>query len=247
MIKFFRQIRFQLLKEEKNRRYVKYAIGEIFLVVIGILIALQINNWNEKRKIDETENRYLQALKNEFSRNLDEIDRVIQVSSLCFQSVENLINMEDDLSGQDFITNLRSSVQFPPQFINAPGILNDLVNAGYLSKLKNDSLRIKLDKWFVLLKEVNEEETELWKHRTQIIDYIQENISFRNLIIETGDADNFFNRIEKRDHQDRYSDMLSDRYFDNLNIFYGIVLRSLSDNYYRQLKENILGILVELE
>lgn len=50
MIKFFRKIRQNLLSEGKTGKYLKYAIGEIFLVVIGILIALQINNWNEDRK-----------------------------------------------------------------------------------------------------------------------------------------------------------------------------------------------------
>ena len=50
MIKFFRNIRKSLLNEGKTSKYLKYAIGEIVLVVIGILIALQINNWNEHRK-----------------------------------------------------------------------------------------------------------------------------------------------------------------------------------------------------
>jgi len=49
MIKFFRQIRYQLMTENKTGKYFKYAIGEIVLVVIGILIALQINNWNNER------------------------------------------------------------------------------------------------------------------------------------------------------------------------------------------------------
>lgn len=50
MIKFFRKIRQNLVSEGKAVNYLKYAIGEIILVVIGILIALQINNWNEERK-----------------------------------------------------------------------------------------------------------------------------------------------------------------------------------------------------
>lgn len=52
MIKFFRHIRQRLLSESKFSKYLLYAIGEIILVVIGILIALQINNWNEQRKTD---------------------------------------------------------------------------------------------------------------------------------------------------------------------------------------------------
>lgn len=47
MIKFFKKIRQNLLNKGKTNKYFKYAIGEIVLVVIGILIALQINNWNE--------------------------------------------------------------------------------------------------------------------------------------------------------------------------------------------------------
>ena len=50
MIKFFRRIRYNLMETGKKVKYLKYAIGEIVLVVIGILIALSINNWNESRK-----------------------------------------------------------------------------------------------------------------------------------------------------------------------------------------------------
>lgn len=58
MIKFFRNIRYDLMEKNKTGRYFKYAIGEIILVVIAILIALQINNWNEERQNDASENQY---------------------------------------------------------------------------------------------------------------------------------------------------------------------------------------------
>ena len=63
MIKFFRNIRQSLLMENKNSKYLKYAIGEIVLVVIGILIALQINNWNEKKKEEVVVLNFLTNLK----------------------------------------------------------------------------------------------------------------------------------------------------------------------------------------
>ena len=59
MIKFFRKIRQQLLVENKFSKYLLYAIGEIILVVIGILIALQINNWNEVRKTENMGKVYI--------------------------------------------------------------------------------------------------------------------------------------------------------------------------------------------
>ena len=73
MIKFFRKIRQNLLSEGKTGKYLKYAIGEIVLVVFGILIALQINNWNERRKIQSNQEKYLTLLKTEAENNLKEI------------------------------------------------------------------------------------------------------------------------------------------------------------------------------
>ena len=67
MIKFFRRIRKQLLTENKFSKYLLYAVGEIVLVVIGILIALSINNWNEARKTKSQERDVLLQMK----RNLE--------------------------------------------------------------------------------------------------------------------------------------------------------------------------------
>ena len=62
MIKFFRKIRQNLLMENKTGQYFKYAIGEILLVIIGILIALQINNWNELNKTEAFELKMLNEI-----------------------------------------------------------------------------------------------------------------------------------------------------------------------------------------
>ena len=77
MIKFFRKIRYNLVGENKTGKYLKYAVGEIFLVVIGILIALSINNWNENRKIQITEQMLLKDLKAEVHDNIKQLDTVI--------------------------------------------------------------------------------------------------------------------------------------------------------------------------
>ena len=74
MIKFFRKIRQNLLIENKTGAYFKYAIGEIILVVIGILIALQINHWNENRKENSSLQILTENLNNEFEKNLIELE-----------------------------------------------------------------------------------------------------------------------------------------------------------------------------
>ena len=74
MIKFFRHIRRSLLNENRMGKYFKYAIGEILLVVIGILIALQINNWNEHRKSLQDQKATIASLKLEFQKNLVDLE-----------------------------------------------------------------------------------------------------------------------------------------------------------------------------
>ena len=69
MIKFFRQLRYGLLTNNNTKKYLKYALGEIILVVIGILIALQINNWNENRKTERKTINSLIALRNDLSQD----------------------------------------------------------------------------------------------------------------------------------------------------------------------------------
>lgn len=73
MIKFFRKTRQNLLSRGKTGRYLKYAIGEILLVVLGILIALQINNWNEKRQNKLKVENLLQKIQRDIEYDLDEI------------------------------------------------------------------------------------------------------------------------------------------------------------------------------
>jgi len=73
MIKFFRKIRQRLLTENKFSKYLIYAIGEIVLVVIGILIALQINNWNELRKTHIQDMEFLNNLKVELTVDISSL------------------------------------------------------------------------------------------------------------------------------------------------------------------------------
>ena len=95
MIKFFRKIRYDLMEKNKTRKYFKYAIGEIVLVVIGILIALSINNWNENRKLHNVELSLLLEVKSNLEVTLNNFknDTLINLNSILqFRKIEHYID-----------------------------------------------------------------------------------------------------------------------------------------------------------
>ena len=93
MIKFFRKIRQKLLSENKFSKYLIYAIGEIVLVVIGILIALQINNWNEHRKDKATEHTLLIAMHDDLLINIDRLNNDIQIEQNTINATDKYLNL----------------------------------------------------------------------------------------------------------------------------------------------------------
>jgi len=101
MIKFFQKIRKKLVIEDKTSKYFKYAIGEIILVVIGILIALSINTWNEKRKQKDTLLGIYQIIKEDITTDIveinDFIDEFEKSRKPAFETV-----LKGNLSKEDF-------------------------------------------------------------------------------------------------------------------------------------------------
>ena len=91
MIKFFRQLRKQLLIEKKLRNYLLYAIGEIILVVIGILIALAINNGQQKRILEKKEQTYLRGLKTEYQFSKLKLTELIGVNRNNYEGAKKII------------------------------------------------------------------------------------------------------------------------------------------------------------
>jgi len=78
MLHFFRKIRHDLIANSKSYKYLKYGIGEIVLVVLGILIALQINNWNEERKEQEKFDNVLVEVEKELIANIENVNNIVQ-------------------------------------------------------------------------------------------------------------------------------------------------------------------------
>ena len=82
MIKFFRRIRYNLMGTGKKGKYLKYAIGEIVLVMIGILLALQVNIWNEERKVDNDIDQMFSLLESELDNNILSTSGLLRIGYL---------------------------------------------------------------------------------------------------------------------------------------------------------------------
>ena len=146
MIKFFRKIRQDLLSTGKTGKYFKYAIGEILLVVIGILFALQINNWNEGRKNNIKEQQILSQLKDEYNANLLQLEqkithrkRIIEAANKVLQYIDEPLNVNSDsLNSQ--LNVMIGNPTFKP-------IQNNLINSGNILLIKNEKLNQLLTTW----------------------------------------------------------------------------------------------------
>ncbi len=155
MIKFFRPIRKSLLMENKTSKYFKYAIGEIILVVIGILIALQINNWNEGRKERILEKRMLEELVENLEYNTERLEYWINAN--------RLHNRKSDIIS----TTLENKLPYNDSLVKYFGWATTMRKSELLSEvgyesLKNVGLEIvqnkQLKKYIVLLFERNYKE-----------------------------------------------------------------------------------------
>jgi len=168
MIKFFRRIRQRLLLENKLSSYLVYAIGEIILVVIGILIALQINTWNEKQKDLEQEQLILKQLKSEYISNLEQLDEKILMRNEGTEACNLILNQIDNpeaINAEDFYKAYWQIIRDP----TFDPIKNDIVGSAKLRLINNQQLVRLLSNWSSEVYQVQELELEYKKYRTEII------------------------------------------------------------------------------
>lgn len=142
MIKFFRKIRQNLLTENKFSKYLLYAIGEIILVVIGILIALGINNWNQKNSDRKIEKDYISSLIEDAKTDLSNFENAIALN-------EQRVKILDSLSSKCFNYNSKdnkdpelmiwyvSSLKYPDFIAQTERTLSQLKNSGGMRFIKD--------------------------------------------------------------------------------------------------------------
>ena len=143
MIKFFRKIRQKLVTENKVSKYMLYAIGEILLVVIGILIALAINNNSEAGKIKIKELNYLKGIKSDLHLNLLELNAYKLKRETSVKSAEIILTFFEEeitIDPNEFnFHNLNVQVWYPIK--KNDNTFQELINSGNLAIISNDYIK----------------------------------------------------------------------------------------------------------
>ena len=162
MIKFFRHIRQKLLSQNRISKYLFYAIGEIVLVVIGILIALNINNWNEERKDHNYLNKIFASMDAELEESRQDIIEKLPKQQLLVDNLGKYMNDESK--------TLFDIIQLS-QGLNGPNIKNNAWTAIASSRIE----LIDYEK-VSLLSEIDESKRFLEAKGEKIIDFMVSNI-----------------------------------------------------------------------
>lgn len=159
MIKFFRNIRKKLAAENKAQAYLRYAIGEIVLVVIGILIALQINNWNETRKFNSLKKVYIERLIDDLKQDTSQINTLI-VKTIDKQNIiETVINELDSGIKNESLTNavidyLKSGWNML-DFTPSSNTYSDLSQTGNMSVFRNAELTDRIKQYYIMIEDAD--------------------------------------------------------------------------------------------
>lgn len=148
MISFFRKIRQMLLQQNKLSRYLIYALGEIFLVVIGIIIAVNINNWNEQQKARIQELKTLSELKSALQADLVDIKFNINWHESGRNACEVILEVIDkEIPYSDSLAKHFGSMYKFSQFLPDQGSY-EAIKASGLGLISNDSLRLKVAQYY---------------------------------------------------------------------------------------------------
>jgi len=188
MIKFFRHLRRSLINQNQMRKYFKYAIGEIILVMIGILLALQVNNWNNKRIELNQEKEIIIKLHKDFLENKKNLAVYLEELSIEMDAQITLMNLIGASKEELYKHNLDSLlyVSFGSSEVAfADNTIKNIMQSGRLDLLKNEKLTDLLYKWNALseIRKTRMLKLDEWANN-HMIPYLLTKISFKEMDLQ---------------------------------------------------------------
>ena len=184
MIKFFRKIRRNLLSEGKTGKYFKYAIGEIILVVIGILIALQVSNWNTNRIENQELQKSLENLYAEFKINEQILSKAIKANDSVIETGKrliNLINLKRELLVSENTDKLLYDIFENGSLEVTENSILEILQSNKLQRIKNDSLKRLILEWTQKRSRIAISEKSFYEKSQYLVSYLMKRYPIKNI------------------------------------------------------------------
>jgi len=151
MIKFFRKIRFDLMEKNKTGKYFKYAIGEVVLVVIGILIALSINNWNQQRLDRILEKDYYCQFLEDVNQDLIQLNEQVTYTKERLHHANNMLGLLQNENSEfsEILEHTKGAVSKTDAVIMPnKNAFEDLKSSGNLRLITDKKIKNQLTKYY---------------------------------------------------------------------------------------------------
>lgn len=247
MITLFRKMRRQLLEEKKVVNYLLYATGEIVLVVIGILIALAINNNEQHNLLQKKEQTYLQGLHKEFTTSKQKLETLIEVNRNNLKGAQEVFVMinEDSIAWdeQEMSHLLMKTFAMDVAYNPNTSLLEEMISSGSLKDLKNVNLRMALTNWVSTLEDIGKQEYDLAQQREKVLDLFRsEAASIRTIFDDVGVSASELNLSPGATHKSN-ADLVHSRTFENNVLLFMLTAKTTTSLHYEPLLESINQIL----
>lgn len=251
MLRFFRKIRFNLMSNNKITKYILYALGEIILVVIGILLALFINQESEKNKLADQELDILVNLKQEFDNNLLAAKRSQELNKEKLEGQQVFLNFIDSdtletASGETYFKLMVGTIGNTLDVRYENGKLQELLFSGRLRLISNDSVRGALSGWEKTMKDLERQLEYLADSQIKVVDLITQKGNLRQIFKNLPNEEIVtFNRIPQ-DFSKNSALFRSDELQNKLLMYYAASIglnKSITPDYI----ENIEGTIALLD
>ena len=217
MIQFFRKIRRKLLSKNKFSKYLIYAIGEIILVVIGILIALQINNWNQSKILKVQEIQSLESLHSEFQENLQKFNKIHKLQLIRNDAITQILFSDISNYSLSSLDSLYLKANFNWTYNPSFGIYNSLINSGKIQLITNDTLKNRISQFKDLVNDYLEDEIFIMNFASQFS--MEHFVNDETMLVESKFGLRLRNEIETLHDKDHYlNEFQSPKYRNRLSI-----------------------------